>query len=274
MRIAICFSGMIRTGVYSANNIKMFLGDYINHCDFFLHTWIEQTFRSPRLSFEKSEHVPMYHKLASEDLAFITESFDFKSVAINSESALKFPRNNFHPLWISWVESIKLKIAHEKRNNFVYDYVVKLRPDIIFRPGLQLSSLIDLVKEKNFVVASKFINSNETWEVDDVFFVSKSTVMDLAILAVNQNPVLAANHEEMYRFLVANDIEIVNSNYNYWHDFSYAILRPECLQYDPILDYSRCEECDKRIHFTFNVTTNYLTEHEISELYRRVGYIK
>ena len=39
MKIAICFSGMIRTGVYAAPLIKKFIGRYYDNVDIFIHTW-------------------------------------------------------------------------------------------------------------------------------------------------------------------------------------------------------------------------------------------
>ena len=37
--IAVCLSGQIRTGIYAAPNIKRFIGDLWDNCDFFIHTW-------------------------------------------------------------------------------------------------------------------------------------------------------------------------------------------------------------------------------------------
>ena len=39
MKIAICFSGMVRTGVKAYPSIKRFIGDLWGQCDFFMHTW-------------------------------------------------------------------------------------------------------------------------------------------------------------------------------------------------------------------------------------------
>ena len=39
MKIAVCFSGQIRTGIENHPNIKEFFGKLYNDCDFFIHTW-------------------------------------------------------------------------------------------------------------------------------------------------------------------------------------------------------------------------------------------
>ena len=39
MKIAVCFSGQIRTGILTFKNIKNFIGELINQCDVFIHTW-------------------------------------------------------------------------------------------------------------------------------------------------------------------------------------------------------------------------------------------
>ena len=43
MRIAVCFSGQIRTGVQTAPNIKRYIGDLDPVCDYFVHTWDHQS---------------------------------------------------------------------------------------------------------------------------------------------------------------------------------------------------------------------------------------
>ena len=41
-----CFSGQIRTGVESSENIKLFIGNLLPYCDIFIHTWDTDTPRS------------------------------------------------------------------------------------------------------------------------------------------------------------------------------------------------------------------------------------
>jgi hypothetical protein len=43
MKIAVCFSGLIRTGINCYVNITRYLGDMLPDCDFFLHTWDYET---------------------------------------------------------------------------------------------------------------------------------------------------------------------------------------------------------------------------------------
>jgi len=39
IKIAICFSGQIRTGVLTYKNISNFIGELIHQSDIFVHTW-------------------------------------------------------------------------------------------------------------------------------------------------------------------------------------------------------------------------------------------
>ena len=39
MKIALCFSGQIRTGNITAPNILRYIGDLRDSCDIFVHTW-------------------------------------------------------------------------------------------------------------------------------------------------------------------------------------------------------------------------------------------
>jgi hypothetical protein len=43
MRVAVCFSGQIRTGVVVAPNILRYIGDLLPQCDIFVHTWDIET---------------------------------------------------------------------------------------------------------------------------------------------------------------------------------------------------------------------------------------
>ena len=66
MRIAICFSGQLRTGVWAIPAIKSFIGDLWENCDFFLHTWDSQY--SKNYSNKLIENLNSLKVLAKEKL--------------------------------------------------------------------------------------------------------------------------------------------------------------------------------------------------------------
>ena len=57
MKIAVCFSGQIRTAVENFINIKNFLGDIYNDCDFFMHCWDDCSYKTYNLSNIKKKLV-------------------------------------------------------------------------------------------------------------------------------------------------------------------------------------------------------------------------
>ena len=144
MRIAICFSGQIRTGVESSENIKQFIGELYPHCDFFIHTWDLNTSKplfnpSPELIYGNEQIIT---KTPSDSYTKIYEIYSPIKMTIEKHifSSEKIP------LYYSWKKSIESKIEYERENNFKYDYVIKLRFDAIYSPEIHLNDYIQLVE--------------------------------------------------------------------------------------------------------------------------------
>ena len=81
IKIAVCFSGQIRTGLLTYKNIKNFIGDLIPQCDVFVHTWDVITQTSSDLSIagvpfkEPDELFESFSKLWNPK-NMVIESFD------------------------------------------------------------------------------------------------------------------------------------------------------------------------------------------------------
>lgn len=277
MKIAICFSGMIRTGYYASENLRSFLGEYIDHCVFFLHTWRQQVNRPPRKDIsEPPTRARVYRPLNEDDWRFITNTFEFKYVKIDDFDSINLPGMEIGPLWLSWYESIKLKQQYEELHNLKFDYVVKLRPDSIFDSTFKLKDALNVIDSSGVFCFPEYFplefEGKIVQSVDDVFWISSSEVVDVAVNFVKDFSFKPWPHNYFHDYLISKNIKPVDLKYSYWRDVKHGILREECLRLYPVAQINKCIECDKRIHYPQNVDTNFMTPDEIEELYKKVGY--
>ncbi len=189
MRIAVCFSGQWRTGNYCYENLKQFFGILYPYCDFFIHTWDINKQKCYNLSNVFSKET----KLTSNDINEIKNKYNPKKIIVDDyqiaykelvkyEPLLYTTVNIFdivQPLWYSFYKSIQLKNEYEIDNGFKYDYVIKLRPDILLHPNRRLSQDIEMYK--NELDSGEFYIENlirdysiDTHTIDDVYFLSNS----------------------------------------------------------------------------------------------------
>lgn len=215
MKIAICFSGGIRTGVMAADNILRFIGDLRPYCDFFLHTWATNEFKAWHTESVKVnelctiknitnrtesniEYLNLIRSNKSESsydsLQKFSEKYDNRLVTIEIENEKSY-HDGFKqsrgfglisPLWYSWYKSVLLKSRHEHAAGFTYDYVIKLRPDIIFDSKAKLIDEINNITDNETLYAQGFF-SYDHW-FNDVFFISRSHVMDNASRFIVDTP--------------------------------------------------------------------------------------
>jgi len=182
MKIAVCFSGQIRTGIENYPNIKEFFGELYDDCDFFIHTWNFTEYKTYNCSniasrpiIESVEKFEEIKKLYSPKKMIV----DIKHIGY--ETAEKY---GIQPLWYSFWKSVELKKQYELENNFKYDYVIKLRPDLV----LNHHTCDDLIKEINTTYDNEFkiigwdgFDTPKHIQLStDVFFISKSNEMNIA----------------------------------------------------------------------------------------------
>lgn len=186
MRIAICLSGQVRTGVENHLNIKQFLGELYKYCDFFMHCWDDCTYKTYNTSnvckspikedvskFNKIRelYLPKYMQIDSPDNSF--------GYTISNEYRLE-------PLWYSFLKSIQYKERYEVENGFEYDYVIKLRYDILIKLKDDITTIVDEIQkiENNIFYINNYCSSpNQTMKdrlAYDVIFISKSKEMNIA----------------------------------------------------------------------------------------------
>lgn len=243
MKIAVCFSGQIRTGVHAAENILNFLDIKKNNIDFFIHTWdisIKKEWHfnsiiSKRGQKEKYLHTESGYLLLEK----LNQHYNFKSVEIENfkdfSNLYLSQFINFSPQWYSWYKSVQLKKKYEELGNFKYDIVIRMRPDIIYPKRKKLDNEISHYlndKEKFYVIGYSPIR------IDDVFFYSNSKNMDTAseMMIKTKNKNWTNNHFGEYLKNVG--ITALNA-----FDLNYTVLRHEALT-GTYHDYSFCRMID------------------------------
>lgn len=217
MRIAICFSGELRTAIYAAPQILKWIGPLKDNCDFFIHSWKRNTYKggNPNLHkcikilgninlgyFNRNEY--KFIKVQEEELSLLKKFYDPKSFVIDdyikvynhwtaywkenyfSQFNLEdYPGDYWNPLYYSFYRSIELKRAYERQHNFTYDMVLKLRPDVTYPLTLEPSPFEGhpgIKKSTLEYELNNFLNDTSKfyWNRTTDFWYGSSTTMNMA----------------------------------------------------------------------------------------------
>ena len=189
MKIAICFSGQLRTGTTCAPNILRYIGDLLPDCDFFVHTWDTETqsmynksglpVQTPyKLKDRKifSDFYACYTPLAmSVEPYYVSkpQGTVWASFRINPKTG----RNGF-AMFDSIYEANQLKKHHEDLHGFKYDIVVRIRPDLIFRADKSLREDIDLIEHDRMFITANHLGMWGEKHLEDIFWIGNSYVID------------------------------------------------------------------------------------------------
>ena len=170
-RVAVCLSGQSRTWKYCVDSIKSFLKDDEYQIDYFIHTWdcndyrpIETKDGNEKYYYKSESNINEYIEAYNPKLYKIQsyESFKKKFQKLNIPK-LHFTENpNMDSQMYSFKQSIILKRLYERRNNFKYDFVLKIRPDLFFiYPSLRKN--IELLYPMNQGKFFSFFSYEEKW---------------------------------------------------------------------------------------------------------------
>jgi hypothetical protein len=271
MKIAVCFSGVLRAGVHAFPNIKQYYGDYFNSIDFYMHTWdIEDwgadwyAYPHPLIDDSLWESIVKRKpfKLQDSKLDKMESLYKFKKLETASIFDSYDPNTpvKYEYMWDSFKRSVELKQEYEKENNFKYDIVVKTRPDILFnvpfentvrnkiRTGTSsfeystFENDVKLVQPDNIVAKNcKYDQPGRT--LDDVHWMGSNKVMDnLADFSTNTEPITPWDpgddtivSQKTWRsgtYCDAKGVKFCEMNSQL-----YCILRDHLVHLDPIEDY-------------------------------------
>lgn len=248
MKIAVCFSGNIRTGVNAFPNIKRYFGPLFDNIDFFVHTWDLEDVAPPFLECYENRSLLFYHlrtyvpyNLHETKVHKFNQLYNPKRFVVDPPLHRTTVEK---PMWVSMQKSLDLMREYENLNNFKYDIVVRLRPDLLFHPGASsFKKDIDLVR-KNTLVVSNLQQDSGTHSVfiDDVAFFCDNTASEAlySFCDIKNNP-----HDYLYRHMFNNNITVKRGFSN-----NYTIYRNYLLHLDPIEDYSTLRAKEYDLYFT------------------------
>jgi hypothetical protein len=293
MKIAVCFSGMIRTGPDAADNLLKFVGDL--DADYFLHTWdldyqnllagqswhdVYGNAKLPQLDVSKIEYLDDIFNFREKEISPYWATVS--SVQKKYKQYLEHKHNTWwFPLFYSWRRSVELRQLYESKSGTTYDYSIKLRPDLIFHPNVRLSDLINGLNEKDFGVNELQINEHSKW-ADDIIFISRSAVMD-KVSNFLENRIITGNyyrtqsHEDFVNYISNNGFQPVNLNLHYLSEdnVKISLLREECVEYKNMGEFEKCIECDRMVYHTLRSTgTKFLTNSDIMAIKARLESTK
>jgi hypothetical protein len=257
MRIAVCFIGMIRTGIESSESLKHWFGSLYNDIDFYMHTWDVSESKlwhhESRFVIDRVRQQNFYRESSYPLIEQLENIYDKKFISIEVENQERFLSSNFYqryhsfsPQWYSWHKVMQLVDAHEKLNNFQYDIVVKIRPDIIFP------------KERNLreEILNFFSNTSALYtlgynpvRIDDVMFLSSSRTMHKASKFMPSTDKKVWETNILGEWLEKNGIKALNTAHTV-----YSIYRKEHVELGVSpMKFNRCVNVDRDFYAPYNV---------------------
>lgn len=242
MKIAICMSGQIRTGIHAFENQRRFFGDLwesdlrgYDLMDVFIHTWnVNTNKRFGAVTTSVPERIiKQYSDLLKPKLMRVDDYHSDKFSHLHKSGA--------KAMFYSWKESVLLKQEWEKQNNFKYDIVVRLRPEVIFRPGRNLAQECLLAIADNvFVIDRLQANWRQSNFTDDIFWVAPNDLMDKSLgyydFRFSGN---TDEHPSFSRWLDSNGITPVPTV-----GWSYTVLRKDVTHLHAYADFFEIQQHD------------------------------
>jgi len=189
-RIAICFSGQIRTGVENSERLLKYIGRLRDTVDIFIHTWDIETMSSNALEHADIANVASIRRTVEKsefkEIAKIYDPVnmrvdDFDLYQIVHHKRVTMREGQCHaqiPMFQSLWESNQLKRNHEYLSNSKYNLVMRLRFDLDFGTARTLTEDMNYIgtkKDMLYVVDfdNKFPNA-----IEDICWFGSSDVID------------------------------------------------------------------------------------------------
>jgi hypothetical protein len=267
MKIAVCFSGIIRTGNRCVDNIRRFIGELWQHCDFFVHTWDYETVKPfARKSWNGIPFIARQPEILDlGKLEAFRNYYNPKLVQLDSYHKFieEYPKTRGNIVWHTMSRCFELKKKYEDEHNFSYDAVIKIRPDVIFPPNRRLP---DELKNTNLNSRNLYSDIYTDYRLDDVFWILNSNVANdmigLPYYFENYEPheILHQHNPIVLGYLQSKDITHARTPHGWPH---YTIYRPEAYMLDPMTDFRYCQNVD-RIHYS-----SAHTEEEFKRIFER-----
>jgi len=242
VRIAVCFSGQVRTGIKAFPAIKHYIGDFWDKCTFFCHTWNVNTRKPLNGNGIHREGYPLddatlneFREMYSLHGKLVVENYN----DIHQQKAT----TGWNPMHYSWRRSIEVLHDYRKVTNLDFDFVVKLRPDVLPRPtrGMGREIANCLLKHDRDCFFSESTYASASGILDDVIYYATLDTMDKASM-------FAYEQEERHLiglkpYLDEKNIKLASTVQDL-PETGYAIYREESLHRDPVADWEGCYNDD------------------------------
>jgi hypothetical protein len=190
MKVALCFSGGIRNLIDNIESIKRCLIEPLN-ADVFIHGWyfkLDELDNTHKM-YRKKETDENKVLLLLKPKKYIFEIYDKnKEIEMNkrfkfNEIKQKYKGDDYlcqlYPntcgMYYSIYHSNQLKIDYENENDFIYDIVIRCRPDFEYYTPLNMN-VLKLVKENNILLPLD--NYAFVTQQCDKFAIGSSQTMD------------------------------------------------------------------------------------------------
>jgi hypothetical protein len=248
VKIAVCFSGQIRTGVPASANILNYIGPLEPYCTFFCHTRDINTRKPLNASGIARGDYPLIDSTLNEfcsiygidSIRLLKENY-YNLAVFNKQHSIVW-----NPMYYSWLKSVELALAYDTNSPINFDFVIKLRPDLLLDPARSLS--LEIAKCLLIDSADSFFAQNDAagsngWIDDIIYFARLPTMLRAAKFstAMAQNKATGLNDH-----LITNRIKLASIARNL-NNPRYCIYREESLHRDPVGDFELC--CQDNVDF-------------------------
>jgi|688.fasta_scaffold10918_9 hypothetical protein len=260
MKIAVCFSGQMRTALEANTSIIKFLGNQLPNIDFFFHTWDIKS--EKKLFGDLRDDVDYTHECYEclNKLLKIVKLYKPKKYVVESHDDYInniANTNNKSSLWHSWYKSLELVKNFEKENGFEYDVVIKMRFDVIYEAGVVLDNLfakyLNRINDGEFFADSIWMSDEQLnpYTIHDVFYIHNSKIINQLKLFYDYH-ILKIKEEENYHKIFGTFLKNQGIPFDEClpeMDKCWAPLREISLNFFDInIDFNKIMECNRILY--------------------------
>jgi hypothetical protein len=207
MKTAICFSGELRSIDKTYSLMKEKLMNRFSNYDIFYHTWSDDPDLSKIHYLEKDDHTK---NISIENRITLPE----RPIYDKNRRTEVFVQGLLRQLYCLKTCN-SLKTQYEKENNFVYDVVVRIRPDLLLVNNTCLEKSAESWDMKNYVYTT---DHDDYHGYNDRFYFSNSENMDflsnrLDLLDMYMDLGGVYHYETFFKFCIHyKELQIARSN--------------------------------------------------------------
>ncbi len=281
MRVAVCFSGQIRS---AERALPTYINYFCNYpADVFAHTWDVDTRGFLVKEPLTPQHQPYYvlRTVPQHELDYVKNILHARTFQVENYAEF-YQRNEKmninHPHIIaqvhSWRSSVDSMIRWSNRHDINFDLVIKLRYDLIYKKTVTLKDLVEVYQQHG---PDKFwVNDVIGGLANDIIYMasplSHRTISHrwAALLNLHHQPA------EAFNSLVArNDLNLMSIGPAVSDPSFFTILRPDC-PFNPHTELEKCREFWRLFYQDLHLTPEGLADlHSltVSDLYRAVDHV-